>query len=248
MGEESEVAKKVQNLLEQEETVLARALARTMKAYNESATTKNLKEWDAAKKRYEEFQRHKAAAADPEARRFKTLAPEVLEYLKAESWKVEKSKLYDDADRGALKKEKDGAYSKASVDKYANKWLEKLDGTDKPDDGLMTRKARLEIEILEEKKKEIVRENEIDAGKWVLRSDVESMFAGRASLLKNGLGPEFIHSHAPQIATLVGGDHAKVPDLIEYWLKAIEEHFDRYSKPVEFAAPVSTAREEEEGE
>jgi len=224
---------------------LVAALDKARAALKRKATSDNVKAAETARKALDAYRAEKAAQKDPEARRFRTLAPEVIEYLKAEGWKVEKTKLYDDADRGALKKE-NGAYSKASVDKYANKWLEKLDGTDKPDDGLMTRKARLEIEILEEKKKEIVRENEIDAGKWVLRSEIEAMFAGRAGLLKNGLGPEFIHSHAPAIVTLVGGDQAKAPDLIEYWLKAIEEHFDRYSQPVEFAAPANPAKEEEE--
>src|SRR3989304_510826 len=139
---------------------LVAALDKARAALKRKATSDNVKAAETARKALDAYRAEKAAAADPEARRFRTLAPEVIEYLKAEGWKVEKSKLYDDADRGALKKEKDGAYSKASVDKYANKWLEKLDGTDKPDDGLMTRKARLQIEKLEGKKKEAGREHE----------------------------------------------------------------------------------------
>ncbi|MBE7413855.1 MAG: hypothetical protein HS130_00950 [Deltaproteobacteria bacterium] len=240
------MARKVKSLEEKEEAVLARAVAQTMKAYNESPTMKNLKEWDAARKRFDEFQKRKAADADPEARRFANLL-EVLGYLTDEGWKVAKSKLY--ADQNKISKERDGAYAKKAVDEYARLALVKLDGSGQEDEGLATRKAKIELDILEEKKKRERRENEIDEGKWVLRSDVESMLAGRAALLKSGLGEEFIHARAARIIDLVGGDQAKAPDLIALWKEEMEEHFNRYSEPLEFAAPAggNLKAEEEEG-
>src|SRR3972149_4040374 len=148
---------------------LVAALDKARAALKRKATSDNVKAAETARKALDAYRAEKAAAADPEARRFKTLAPEVLEYLKAEGWKVEKTKLYDD--RNKINREPDGAWTKKAVDEYACRALERLDGSDKLFVEEARRKTSLEIDILEEKKKEIVRENEIEDGKWILRSE-----------------------------------------------------------------------------
>ncbi|MBI5826389.1 MAG: hypothetical protein HZB22_01455 [Deltaproteobacteria bacterium] len=119
---------KLNDLLGKEGVLLARSVAQTMKSYHESPTVANLKNWEAARRAYEDFQARKAAEANPGERRFKTLAPDVLEYLKATGWKIEKSKLY--ADRNKIDKETDGTYTIKAVDDYARLRLTRLDGSD----------------------------------------------------------------------------------------------------------------------
>lgn len=223
---------------------LEAAYDKARSALKKKVTTENIKCAEAARKALEAYRAELAAQADPSQRRFKTLTPEVLVYLKSEGWKIEKTKLY--ADEHKISREEDGTFAKKAVDDYARLCLKQLDGSDQSDEGLAKKTAQVELDILEEKKKEAIRENEIEDGRWVLRSDVESMLAGRASLLKSGLGPEFIHAHAGAVIRLTGGDTGKAPDLIEYWLNAMEEHFDRYSRPMEFAAPAGANNQKEE--
>lgn len=222
------------------EQALKKAYNKARAALDKKSTTDNIKAVEAARRALEAYRAEKAADADPEARRFANLL-DVLGYLTDEGWKVSKTKLY--ADRGKIEKEKDGAYAKKAVDEYARRWLEKLDGSDQSEPG-MAAKVKVETDIAREKLKALQRENEIAAGKWVLKSDTESMLAGRAALLKSGLGEEFIHARAARIIELVGGDQSRAPDLIELWLREMEDHFNRYSEPMEFAAPAGGVRDE----
>lgn len=225
------------------EQALEAAHRKALDALKKKATVENIRAAESAEKALADYRARKAAEADPEERRFKTLLGEdgVLAYLKESGWKIEKSKLHSDQHK--IEKEKDGTYAKKKVDEYARLSLQRLDGTDSDTDGLAQKAARLEIEILEEKKIKARHENEVEAGRWVPKDDVESMLAGRAAVLKAGVGPEFIHARAEKLIELVNGDQARAPELIEYWLREAEALFDRYSRPLEFTAPAGGHKE-----
>lgn len=155
---------------------------------------------------------------------------EVVAYLKDAGYKIEKSKAY--IDRHLMKPDKDG-FLQSNVDRYAKAFLERFDGTS--GDG-NSDKAREEARLTRERADKIAFENEIMRGKYLLRSEVDRQFAARAAFLKDGVGPRFIHSRAPRIVEMVGGEMAKIPDLVEMWLKEVEELFDHYSRPLEFEA------------
>lgn len=235
---ESELARKVKTLLEKEEEVLARGVATTMKNYHETPTTKNLNDWDAAKASYEAFKKKQAAQADPSLRRFKTLNGKdgVLEYLQAEGWKVEKSKL--DKDKHKIKKEPDGTYTRKAVDEYARLSLERRDGSSTNITDIAERKARIELENEEIKLWHNRREKEEKEGLWQLKSEVESEFAAFGTFVKNSVGAEFIHRSAENIIRVVEGNPARTPELVELWLREVDEFFDNLSKRKEYTVPV----------
>ena len=235
--EESELAKKVKKLSDKEPDLRARAVAQTMAAYNNKPTIQNLRAWDAAKAA---FAKCGNKQLDPAERRFANLL-EVLDYLKVEGWKVEKSKIY--ADKRIIAQEPDGSYTRKAIDDYAKRCLVRIDGSNTAQVDFSQRKAQLEVELLEEKKKEAVRENDIAAGRWVLKSEVESMLAARAALLKDGVGAGFIHSQAMRIIEVCGGLQEKAPELIAYWLEEVNALFDRYAAPTEFMAPPQEAKD-----
>ena len=223
---------KITALLDQEEKLIASAVARTVSAYNQSATVANLKDFQAAKKAYEEFKSRQAASADPENRSFKNIL-DVLDYLQSEGYKLGKSKLYEDQHK--IDHQKDGSMLKKDVDKYASMFLRKADGSDIEFD--TTEKFKWETEIAKQKAEQLTRRNEVESGIYVLRSDVEQQFAARASFLRNSL-EGFFHSLAPRLIEKADGSMDRTPDVVEFCLAELDELFHRYSQPLVFAEAV----------
>jgi len=223
------------------EKALASAHRRALAAVKKRASVENIKAVEAAERALSDYRARRAAAAGAPERRFKTLK-EVLSYLKDEGWKVEKSKLY--ADKNKIDRQKDGSYLAADVDRYAKLCLSRLDGSDEtPVDA--AEKLKWEIEFNKQRAKKLELENEVEKGRWLLRSEVSQMFAARAALLKDAVGPAFIHPRVADVIELVGGDQAKAPELIAWWLREVEKHMDQYSRPLEFAVPAQTKGEED---
>lgn len=222
---------------------LEAALKAARSALKKKASAENVRAVEAGRKALKDYRAEKAAVADPAERRFTTQA-EVRAYLQGEGWKIGKSKL--SADWKLIPRQKDGTVLARDADKYAD--LVRLTRKENTAEG--AEKAAIKVDweekIAEEKHKKLKYENEVAAGRWVLKSDVSRMLAARASALMNGVGPEFIHANAPDIVKLVGGQAEKIPDLIDYWLGKMEEHFNRYSRPLELAVPAGAPEEPEE--
>lgn len=133
---------------------------------------------------------------------------------------------------------KNGYWQQADIDnlaKFGN--IPRLDGA-MPKEMVDLDKRIKEAEAREREGRaaKIEHENKVTVGLYLLRSEVDRQFAARAAFLKDGVGSRFIHSRAPRIVEMIGGDMGKVPDLVELWLKEVEELFDHYSKPLEFEA------------
>lgn len=230
-------------MIDPHEKALAAAHEKALKNLGKKATLEHIKAAEKAEKALRDYRARKAAEADPGERRFAN-PTEVHEYLESEGWKVSQRKVYDDKNK--IEKEPDGTYTKKAVDEYARLLLTRTDGSDEAIGDLAARKATLEVELLEEKKAEAVRENKLKEGFYVLKSDLESMLAGRAAVLKASVGTEFIHARAEKVIEIVAGDHGRAPELIDYWLREVEDFFDRYSRPMEFATPAMGNKIKEE--
>lgn len=220
-------------LNEHEGDLLLNALAKMANAYKENPTAQNLKEYTAAKQAVENYKARKQAEGKPEEQCFKNLL-EVIVYLRDQGWKCSKSKIYEDQIK--IDRQSDGTITKKDADKYAGIFLRRLDGSINADDLDPAEKLRWEIEIAKEKAEKLHRENEIERGIYLLRSDVEHMLAARAAYLKDNLGAAFIHSRASQIILLVNGDQTRIPDFVEFWLRNIEEIFNHYARPIQHEA------------
>lgn len=203
---------------------LEAAHKKALAALKKKPTAENIRNAEAAKKALAD---HKARTAGPGERRFKTLL-DALAYLKDEGWKVEKSKLYADAPR-KIDIEADGTYTPGALDKYARLCLQRIDGSGDGDKGAADRKARLENEILEEKKKKLQRENEKESDRFERRSEADKEFASFAAYTKNAVGPEFIHRAVERLIDAAEGNPKRAPEVIELWLKEVEELFDRHA-------------------
>lgn len=231
---------KLTAILENEEKVMLSAAARTMKQYHTSGKVADLRDYEAAKKALEEYRRKKQAEQEPDKQSFRNLL-EVLDYLQAEGWKIQKSALY--SKQYAIKKQSDGSMFKKDVDDFASRYLRKLDGSDM-EDADMSKKIEAEVRKLtaeaEKKELEVMRLK----GELVDRYEVEQQFADRAAYLKSSL-EGFFHSMTPRLIERCAGDLQRVPDIVEFCLAEINELFDHYSKPLSFSVSIVNNNNEE---
>lgn len=159
---------------------------------------------------------------------------DVLEHLQAAGWKIQKTKLYDDAAAGRIRPESDGSYLLASVMDYARLHLSKLDGTPGTVAGISNLQ---EQKILEEvgriRADRLYREmkNKEKLGELIKKSEVEIAHAKRIVYLRSDLKNVF-RAGAVEIIRMVGGDPQKAPALIAYGVGFIDAAMDRYARPI----------------
>lgn len=219
-------------------SILEAAYKKAAAAAKKHAGHKEIKDLDAAKAAIDAHKKRRAEEAGDSTAPLKTLTGDVLAYLKAQGWKIEKSKL--SADKRFIRCGKDGTYTREAADEYARvAGLQRLDGADPGLQSLAEQKLRAETRLAEERAEKIKLENEIEQKKWTRTSKIEGMLASRGALLKNGVGPEFIHARASAIIERVEGNQDRAPELVAFWLAEIDELFDRYAAPVEFAGAAA---------
>jgi len=142
---------------------------------------------------------------------------DVLAYLEAEGWKVSKSKLYADCNKGRLSPNKSGEYEIKAVDAYAKDYLKRKETGKKIDEELESRQRRkLDAEIRKTVAQAAKAEHDLAVaqGKYIPREDVELELTGRAAVLDSGL-KYLVQSRAHEWVRLVDGDTNKITDLIE---------------------------------
>lgn len=218
---------------DEHELALENAHKKALAALNKRATAENIRAVEAAKRALAD---HQARTAGPAERRFANLT-EALEYLKSEGWKVEKSKLY--ADQGKITKEKDGTYTVKALDDYARLCLQRKDGSNNT---ISLAEKKAEADLDGKLKDNWLRQREIEEkeGKWELTSKIDAEFAEFAAYTKNAVGPEFIHRAVERLIEIADGDPKRAPEVIEYWLKEVDELFDRHAVREEYTVPAAT--------
>jgi len=160
---------------------------------------------------------------------------EVLDYLKGEGWKTSKTALYEHKRKGLIRPDRDGGrYSLRAVQRYAYDHLV-LEKTHvrKQEDDLRRRRIKAEIAKIEEQAKRERLRREIEEGKYVPREDFELELAARAAVLDT-MRRTNIRTRAAERVALVGGDPARIPDLIAFDLEVHNEEMNAFANTKEF--------------
>jgi hypothetical protein len=220
-----------------EYAVYYNAVINTLRSYNTKPTSANKKNWDTARAALEEFSEKLTAptsiSANPDT--FAT-QQEILTYLKAAGYKIEKSALSNHV-RSRLLIKKSGTYRRKDVDNYAGLHLQSgatgQTVADKKTADLQERKLRAEIGRTEEQHKRAIIEREALEGKLIPRAEVELELAGRAVALEAGYD-HMVYTMAAGLVELVDGDQAKVDRLITAMLEAKNEWLNQYAGAVDF--------------
>ena len=161
---------------------------------------------------------------------------DVLAYLKAGGYKIEKSALSNHV-RTRLLIKKDGVFRRKDVDSYADLHLQSgatgQKAADKKTSELQERKLRAECVRTEEQALKAKIEREASEGKLIPRDDVELELAGRAVALEAGYD-HMVYTMAAGLVEMVGGDQAKVDRLIAAMLEAKNEWLNQYASTADF--------------
>lgn len=181
------------------------------------------------------------ATADPErlAENANTLPNllAVVDYLTGRGWKIRKSAAYKHRHEGKIRPQMNGTYKIPDVEKYAQTFLKRLDGGGRdPRDDFQSEKQAAETEKIKAQARHWSMKASILEGRYVEKGLFERELARRAAVFKNDI-ENFCRSQAAGIISLVAGDAAKTPDLIEHMLGQAENWLGRYAEEKEFRLP-----------
>lgn len=221
--------------------ILHNAVFKCARDYHNESTAQRLRDWNAAEealKAYVDALWDQAFPTSPKEKQFTNLTA-VLNYLKTNGWKVEKATIYKHQKAGRIRPGENGTYRLGDVDRYAETFLKRVDGSTSSNE---TEKIHLELKRAETDKMKAQAVHwdikaKVASGMYVERSEFERALTMRAQVFKSDL-VNFAHGHAPGIVGIVNGDPLKTPDLIEFLLNAFEDFLDRYASDEEFRVPV----------
>lgn len=214
----------------------------TLKAYQDSPTASQLKDWQSSEAALNEF----ISSIGEVSESFVSIA-DVLNYLGETGWRVTKRSLYRHHKEGKFVPRDNGAYRKSDIERYAKTWL-KQQSTGKrlqeDTDALQRKKLERELERLaiEIKQKQLIYEK--DAGHLVPREQMEIELAGRASILDAGL-KHWIHSQAMEWVRVIGGDVKRVGEFIHILTYSLDEHINTYANAKDYLIVIDDIDDEE---
>ena len=142
---------------------------------------------------------------------------------------------------------KDGHFHQDDIDnllKYGK--FKRLEGLQSSEISELDRKAKVaDVRIKEAAAEKGEFANKVEKGAYFSKTEIESDQTARGKVLKDGVEGFGINMLVRVVET-VGGDPALLPEVMELWTEEVENLFDRYSRPVEFEAPVFIDEEEVE--
>lgn len=164
----------------------------------------------------------------------------VVEYLTAKGWKIKKSSAYQHVREKTLRRQADGTFLIAAVEKYASHCLKRLDGATvkKSIESMQERKYSAEVQSAEYEARIKKIKAEAIEGKYVSREVFEDEIATQALAFRNAL-QTFVHANAEEIVSFIGGDVSKIPDLIEFMIERLDAHFSKAAEDMEARGPFS---------
>ncbi|MCK9326207.1 MAG: hypothetical protein M0P69_12015 [Bacteroidales bacterium] len=164
---------------------------------------------------------------------------EASKWLKELGYKIGKSKLYKDRDKGLLYVWPDGKVYKSDADLYARKNLTLGKSPDVADpatqdlEQLQREKLQGEVARLKQQIDKMSFEMERDQGKYMLRSDLYREMASRWLVMDQAL-THFFRSSAPDLVAIVNGQQDLIPDFLETVLAKLRQELNEFANTEKF--------------
>ncbi len=201
-------------------------------AYKADDSKANLTEWQAAEKvlkvKVEEYSGKYGEAIEKPIENLMG----VVQFLKAQGYKIAKSKVYADAKSGLIKVNQDGTVNESEARAYAQRYLKKVKSGKKDDgklDTLHREKAEAELESVRKKNQRLQFAFERDQGLWMKREDVETQFAIKMGAIDAQI-KDMIRFRALDWINAVGGNSKKVDVLIELMNADVDQRFNELAE------------------
>lgn len=159
----------------------------------------------------------------------------VLEYADECGRKLGKTKLYEDINKGLLKKQADGSFKLRDVDRYmaSLKMAATGDVVAERAADRQRRKEEADIRKAEASAKREEFDLAVKMGKFVPKDQVHAELAARAVTLSTGIKTAF-EAKSLDIVSCVDGNPKKASSLIECLENILDEAFNEYSRAIEF--------------
>ena len=182
-------------------------------AYQVDSSLNNLRAWQAAEAALAEFINNLTANKSDSSACFRNRVA-VFQYLRSQNIKIGRSKLYQDADSGKLRMQRDGSILQSDVDIYIRAFLSPKQKAAAYADINVLQKEKLEKENkkLDEQIAKLAWDREREAGKYLLRSDFEMELAARAAVLQTSLR-QMAQTKVYDWIAVCRGDHGKASDV-----------------------------------
>lgn len=218
--------------------VLHNAVVKCIKDYQTESTSARLNDWQKAETALEAFVVDLWGKHFGEENRTLQNALAVVDYLSAQGWKVRKSAIYNHKKEGKLRPQQDGSFRIADVERYAETYLKRKDGSESGKlDKLQQEKLVAEIEKTKAQARHWSMKAETFSGAYVPKELFEAELAKRAAVFRNDL-ETFARAEAGGIVSMAAGDAGKTPDVIEHILGRVEAFLARYAEEKEFKVPL----------
>ena len=217
-------------------------------AYQKTPTAATLRDYEASQAALAKFSDQLGVTEEAE-RPLPTIA-DVLNYLKAEGWRVTQTSLYRHQKEGKFLPQRDGSFARKNIDKYAKTFL-KLTSIGKRVNEKMDELQRQKIEAelknldIERRRKELALDR--DLGKLVPREQMEIELATRAGILDAGL-KHWVKSHAAEWIRLLDGNMQKIGEFISLMVRELDVHINSYATTAEWDVIIDPEEEETGGE
>ena len=164
---------------------------------------------------------------------------DALEYAKNQGYPFGKSKFYADLKYVPRVNNK---FAKKEIDKYIKDKVINASGLTASDES--GEKLRHDTRTSKARADKLEFDLEVSKGLYIALSDVEKELAHRGGLLKTGID-NFFTTQGRTMINVCGGAQEKEGAFVNYCLESIEDHFDQYSKNIEFDVPVINLNDEE---
>jgi hypothetical protein len=225
-----------------EEQILAEAVEKTGRAYQEAPTVANLREWNAARAAQDKYHREQEAAAT--GHRFRNLA-EVARWLIRQGYKVNERTVRNHHKAGLFPVQAGGEFRQADIEAYAKNHLDRpgYEGEYSPAGSAKDRLAEAMAEERELRNKKLkgelidaAEEEARDARLWrAVRADMENHAPGVINELVDRVMAA-ISDQRTAYSEQEGLEAAKqritglVPELRLSYEEFLAELFDRYAQ------------------
>lgn len=209
-------------------TVLCDAYGNTLNAYqaDEQKSADKLKANRAAKAALVELVENLENRYLTGAKQFRS-GMQALRYLQKNGWKIEKSKLYEDRNRGLIKFNTDKSVDEAAVLAYAAKYLDKVKSTGAGDEAgvLAEKKLSEEIDYRQLQKEKLKFEIAREKGQYIHRSKWLTELVLKLSASKF-IVLQVARDKAPDLIAASGGDLKKEAVFVKLFSDYIENAFN----------------------
>ena len=159
---------------------------------------------------------------------------DACEHLKSAGYRVSKSKMYRDKDKGFIRVESDGSVLESEVRAYAAEHLPKLRADISDLNDIHAIKTAREVERLEKQNEKLQFELDRERGRYVPREELDLKMVGILTVLDVSFR-QMADLIMPDLCHILGGNVLKINQGRDFFEKKLDETMNQLSRTDSFS-------------